>query len=418
MEYSIQNLSKTKIEIAFDVPKEEWMEDIKNAYAKSKHKYSLKGFRKGKVPFHIAMDNFKYEILYDALNMAVPKYYDEILKKEQENFEVVGEPDFDDKEVSEDGLKMVITTATRPDYKMGKYTGLDIPKFDTEIADSEIDEEVQKALDSRARLIEVDRPIKDGDTIVLDFSGSVDGVKFDGGTAEKQNLTIGSGQFIPGFEEQLVGLNKGDEKDIKVKFPEEYQEDLAGKDAVFAIKIHEIKEKELPKLDDDFVKDISEELNTVAEWKESIKKTLAEKKEKQVDNDFANKIMEKILETTEMELPECMIDEAVDYKVQQLEKNLASYYNIKLEDYMKYSGKTIEDFRNEKREEAIRDVKYELIITDIIKAEKIEFTEEEFNTELDKIPEDQRTQEVFNYTINSLLTKKLFDFLKDKNNIV
>lgn len=418
MEYSIQNLSKTKIEIAFDVPKEEWMEDIKNAYAKSKHKYSIKGFRKGKVPFNIAMDNFQYEIFYDALNMAVPKYYDEILKKEKDNFEVVGEPDFDDKEVSEDGLKMVITTAIRPEYKMGKYVGLDIQKFDAEVKDAEIDEEVQKALDSRARLVEVDRPVKDGDTVILDFSGSVDGEKFEGGTAEKQTLTIGSGQFIPGFEEQLVGLNKGDEKDINVKFPKEYQEPLAGKDAVFAIKIHEIKEKELPKLDDEFVKDISEELNTVAEWKESIKKTLAEKKEQQSENDFANKIMEEILKTTEMELPDCMIEEAIDYKLQQLERNLASYYNIKLEDYMKHTGASIEDFRKEKREEAIRDVKYELVITDIIKAEKIEFTEEEFTVELDKVPEEQRTQEVFNYTINTLLTKKLFAFLKEKNNIV
>jgi trigger factor len=417
MEYSIQHLSKTKIEIAFDVPKDEWMNDIKESYAKNKHKYAIKGFRKGKVPFNIAFDSFKYDVLYDALNMAVPKYYNQILKDEKDNFEVVGEPDFDDKEVSEDGLKMVITTAIRPDFTLGAYKGLDIEKFDTTVSDAEVEEEVNRILSSRARLVEVDRAVKDGDNVLLDFSGSVDGEKFEGGTAEKQNLVIGSGQFIPGFEEQIIGMQNGEEKDIKVTFPEDYSAPLAGKEAVFAIKIHEIKEKELPTLDDDFVKDISEDLNSVEEWKASIRKELEEKKAKHEENDFANKVMNKILENTEIELPECMIDEAIDYKIQQLERNLASYYGIKFEDYIKYTGKTVEDFRNEKREEAIRDVKYELIITEIIKQEKIEFTEEEFNAELDKIPEDQRTQESFNYTINSLLTQKLFNFLRENNNI-
>lgn len=417
MEYSVQNLSKTKVEIAFDVPKDEWMEDIKAAYTKNKHKYSIKGFRKGKVPFHIAMESFKYDIFYDALNMAVPKYYDDILKKEKDNFEVVGEPEFDDKEVSDEGLKMVVTTAIKPDFELGAYKGLDIEKFDTEVSDAEVEEEVNKTLTGRARLVDVDREVKSGDNVVIDFSGSVDGEKFEGGTAEKQSLIIGSGTFIPGFEDQLIGLKKGDEKDINVKFPEDYAENLAGKDAVFAIKLHEIKEKELPQLDDDFVKDISEDLNTVAEWKESIKKKLEETKKGQAENDFANKIMEKILADTKIEIPECMVEEALDYKIQQLERNLASYYGIKLEDYVKYTGKNIEDLREEKREEAVRDVNYELIITEIIKKENIEFTKEELNEELDKVPEEQRTQELFNYTINNLLTKKLFDFLKANNNI-
>lgn len=417
MEYSIQNLSKTKIEIAFDVPKEEWQQDIRNAYAKNKHKYAIKGFRKGKVPFSIAMENFKYEILYDTLNMAVPKYYNEILDKEKDNFEVVGEPNFDDKEVSEDGLKMVITTAIRPDFELGQYKGLDIEKFDTEVKDEEIEEEIKRTLDSRARFVDVDRPAKEGDSVIIDFSGSIDGEKFEGGTAEKQNLILGSGQFIPGFEEQIVGMKKGEEKDIKVKFPEDYAENLAGKEAVFAIKLHEIKEKEMPELDDDFVKDISEELNTVEEWKASIRKQLEEKKQRQAENDFANKIMETILKNTNIELPECMVEEALDFKVQQLERNLASFYGIKLDDYLKYSGKTVKDLREEKREEAERDVKYELIITEIIKKENIEFSKEEFEAELEKVPEEQRTQEMFNYTVNNLLTRKLFEFLKQNNNL-
>ncbi|MFW5780418.1 MAG: trigger factor, partial [Bacillota bacterium] len=266
--------------------------------------------------------------------------------------------------------------------------------------------------------VEVDRAVKDGDTVVLDFSGSVDGEKFEGGTAEKQTLIIGSNQFIPGFEEQLIGMKKGEEKDISVKFPEEYTENLAGKDAVFAVKIHEIKEKEMPKLDDEFVKDISEDLNTVDEWKASLKKQLEEKKEKEAENNFANKIMEKIAQSTQIEIPESMIEEAIDYKLQQLERNLSSYYGMKLEDYLKHTGQTIEDFKAQKKDEAQRDVKYELIISEIIKKEKIEFNKEEFNKELDKVPKEQRTQEMFNYTMNNLLIQKLFNFLKENNKIV
>ncbi len=173
----------------------------------------------------------------------------------------------------------------------------------------------------------------------------------------------------------------------------------------------------MPELDDDFVKDISEELNTVEEWKASIRKQLEEKKQRQAENDFANKIMETILKNTNIELPECMVEEALDFKVQQLERNLASFYGIKLDDYLKYSGKTVKDLREEKREEAERDVKYELIITEIIKKENIEFSKEEFEAELEKVPEEQRTQEMFNYTVNNLLTRKLFEFLKQNNNL-
>ena len=252
MKYSVQNISKTRVEIAFDVPKDEWMNDIKESYNKNKHKYQLKGFRKGKVPFHIAFDVYKSDILYNAVNYAVPKYYDQILEDEKDNFEVVGQPEFDDKEISEDALKMVVKTDIRPEFELGQYKDLEIEKYNTEVTDKEVEDEVKRKLELRARLVEVDRPVKDGDTVVLDFSGSVDGEKFEGGTAEKQTLVIGSKQFIPGFEDQLIGMKKGEEKDINVKFPEDYAENLAGKDAVFNVKIHEIKEKEVPKLDDEF----------------------------------------------------------------------------------------------------------------------------------------------------------------------
>ncbi len=416
MEYTVKNLSKTEVEIAFELTKEEWIDEIKNSYSKNKHKYGLKGFRKGKVPFAIAFESFKADIYNDALSFAIPKYMGEIVEKSE--LELVGEPDYEVETISDDSLKMVIKSAIKPEFELGQYKGLDIEKFDVEVTDAEIDAEIDKELNARARLIDVNRAVKDGDNVIIDFSGSVDGEKFEGGTAEKHNLTIGSGQFIPGFEEQIIGMTKEQEKDIEVTFPEDYAENLAGKKAVFAIKLHEIKEKSLPILDDEFIKDISDTLNTVDEYKDSIRKKLSDEKEKQKENDFANKIMERISANTEIELPNCMIEDSLDFKIQQLERNLASYYGIKLEDYVQYTGKTIAELRQEKTEEAIRDSKYELIITEIIKQEKIEFSKEEFEKEMSNIPEQQRSQEAVNYTINALLTKKLFDFLKENNNLI
>lgn len=418
MKYSVQNISKTRVEIAFDVPKDEWMNDIKESYNKNKHKYQLKGFRKGKVPFHIAFDVYKSDILYNAVNYAVPKYYDQILEDEKDNFEVVGQPEFDDKEISEDALKMVVKTDIRPEFELGQYKDLEIEKYNTEVTDKEVEDEVKRNLELRARLVEVDRPVKDGDTVVLDFSGNVDGEKFEGGTAEKQTLVIGSKQFIPGFEDQLIGMKKGEEKDINVKFPEDYAENLAGKDAVFNVKIHEIKEKEVPKLDDEFVKDITEDMENVEQWKNSLKQQLEERKNREAENDFANKIIEKIASNTQIEIPESMIEDTLNYKLQQLERNLSSFYGMKLEDYFKHTNQTVEDFKAQKRDEAIRDVKYEFIISEIIKKEKIEFSKEEFDAELEKAPKEQRTPEMFNYIMNSLLMQKLFDFLKENNKLV
>lgn len=416
MEYTVKKPSKTEVEISFEVPKGEWIEDIKNSYTKNKYKYALKGFRKGKVPFSMAFESFKVDIYNDALSYAVPKYIDEIVEKD--NLELIGEPDYDVEVINDDELKMTVKSAVKPEFELGQYKGLDIEKFDTEVSEEEINEEINKELTSRARLVDVERAVKDGDSVVIDFSGSVDGEKFEGGTAEKHSLVIGSKQFIPGFEEQLIGMTKGEEKDIEVTFPKDYAENLAGKKAVFAIKLHEVKEKELPKLDDEFVKDISDTLNNVDEYKESIKQKLYEGKERQAENDFANKVMESILGKTEIELPDCMIEESLNHKIQQLERNLASYYGIRLEDYVQYTGKSIEEIRQEKKEEAVRDVKYELIITEIIKQEKIEFSKEEFEEEIKKIPaEQQKSQEAVNYTINALLTKKLFDFLKENNNL-
>ncbi len=416
MEYSIQKLSKSKVEIAINVTKEEWAEDVKQAYEKNKYKYSLEGFRKGKVPMNVLINRFGKEFLYeDALDETLSKHYSEIIKND--NLEVVGDPDVDLKEVSEDGLKAVITVAVKPEFTLGQYKGLTFKKESTKVTAKEVQAVIDRELNNRARLVEkTEGEVVKGDTVVLDYSGSIDGVKFEGGTAEKQRLEIGSGAFIPGFEDQLIGMKAGESKDITVTFPKDYTEDLAGKEAVFAITVHEIHSKELPVLDDEFVKDIDDELNTVAEWKAQIKKELAPKKEENAEAKLENDMIDAIVKNTEIEIPECMIEEELDYRIQELEHSM-SQYGLKFEDYLKYTGTTIEDIKKEKREEAVKNIKSRLVIEAILKEEKIEVTPEELNAEFDKLDEKEKNPQYMSYLANKLVIDKLFAFLKDNNEI-
>lgn len=416
MEYSIQKLSKSKVEIAINVTKEEWAEDVKQAYEKNKYKYSLEGFRKGKVPMNVLINRFGKEFLYeDALDETLSKHYSEIIKND--NLEVVGDPDVDLKEVSEDGLKAVITVAVKPEFTLGQYKGLTFKKESTKVTAKEIQAVIDRELNNRARLVEkTEGEVVKGDTVVLDYSGSIDGVKFEGGTAEKQRLEIGSGAFIPGFEDQLIGMKAGESKDITVTFPKDYTEDLAGKEAVFAITVHEIHSKELPVLDDEFVKDIDDELNTVAEWKAQIKKELAPKKEENAEAKLENDMIDAIVKNTEIEIPECMIEEELDYRIQELEHSM-SQYGLKFEDYLKYTGTTVEDIKKEKREEAVKNIKSRLVIEAILKEEKIEVTPEELNAEFDKLDEKEKNPQYMSYLANKLVIDKLFAFLKDNNEI-
>lgn len=416
MEYSIQKLSKSKVEIAINVTKEEWAEDVKQAYEKNKYKYSLEGFRKGKVPMNVLINRFGKEFLYeDALDETLSKHYSEIIKND--NLEVVGDPDVDLKEVSEDGLKAIITVAVKPEFTLGQYKGLTFKKDSVKVTAKEVQAVIDRELNNRARLVEkTEGEVVKGDTVVLDYSGSIDGVKFEGGTAEKQRLEIGSGAFIPGFEDQLIGMKAGESKDITVTFPKDYTEDLAGKEAVFAITVHEIHSKELPVLDDEFVKDIDDELNTVAEWKARINKELAPKKEENAEAKLENDMIDAIVKNTEIEIPECMIEEELDYRIQELEHSM-SQYGLKFEDYLKYTGTTVEDIKKEKREEAVKNIKSRLVIEAILKEEKIEVTPEELNAEFDKLDEKEKNPQYMSYLANKLVIDKLFAFLKDNNEI-
>jgi trigger factor len=417
MEYSVQELSKSKIEIAINITKEEWNDSIKKAYEKTKFQYSIEGFRKGKVPMNVLIKRYGAEVFYeDALDIALSEHYNSIIEKDK--VEVIGRPDVDVKEVSEDGVKAVITTAIKPSFTLGQYKGLEIKKTKVRVTEAEIDAVMKKEQESRGRLVDKaeGEEVALGDVITLDYSGSVDGVKFDGGTANDQTLEIGSNTFIPGFETQLVGAKIGDSKDINVTFPKEYAKELAGKDAVFAVEIKAIKTKELPVIDDEFVKDISETLNTVEEWKKEIKATISDDKKKEAEAQLENTIMETIANNTELDVPECMVEEELEYRIQELERSMQNY-GLKFDDYLKYTNTTVEKIKEEKRDEALKNIKYRLVMEEIMKEEKITVTPEELNAEIDKLPEERKNSQEMSYIANKMIVDKLFDFLKSNNEI-
>lgn len=417
MEYTIQKLSTNKLEISISVEGEEWNNDVKAAYEKNKYQYAFKGFRKGKVPFHIAKEQYAGSIIEDGFNYSASKNFEEIIKKE--NIDMVGDPDLHINTCDDECIKFTVAIYTKPEFTLGQYKGLDIEKFNTEVTDEDVQKAIDFELKKRERTIDVDRAVKDGDTVIIDYSGSVDGVKFDGGTAEAQTLVIGSNTFIPGFEPQLVGMNVGDEKVITVKFPDDYNaEELKGKEAQFAIKLHNVQEKQIPELNDDFVKEVDEVLNTVDEYKEKLKKLIGERKEKQAEGDFFNKIFDKILENTPIDLPDCMIEDFLKGNLEDMAQELKQMYNLSLDDYFKYIGKTVDDYKAEQRGGAIRQLKLELVMGELIKTEKIEPSEEEFKAEMAKIPEGEMSQQRYNQMINELMLSKLIAFLKENNNLI
>lgn len=417
MEYSIQELSKAKIEIALSVSKEEWAQAVNKAYEKTKHQFAVEGFRKGKVPMNIIVKRYGIEIFYeDALDIALNEHYGKII--ENDKLDVIGRPDVDIKEVSEDGMKAVITTAIRPRFTLGQYKGLSFIKPEINVTSEEIESVMKREQEARGRLVDKAEgaQVTTGDIITLDYSGSVDGVKFEGGTAEDQTLEIGSNTFIPGFESQLVGMKVGETKNIDVTFPTEYTPELAGKAAVFEVSVKAIKNKELPAIDDEFVKDISDKLNTVDEWRKEIETTIADSKAKNAEYELENSMMDAIANNTEIEIPECMVEEELDYRIEELARSMQGY-GIKFDDYLKYTNTTVEQLKNEKKEEAYKNIKYRLVMEEIMKQENITVTPDELNVEFDKLPEAQRNSQQMSYLANKLIVDKLFDFLKNNNEI-
>ncbi len=425
MKYTVKQKAENQKEIKITLTAAEWEAENEKAYQANKGKYSLQGFRKGHVPRKVLENVYGAGVFFEeAFNEAFPKYYGEVLDKEKDLFPV-DRPDIDIDKIDEKGIVFSTVVTTKPEVTVTEYKGMKHPKIEYNVTDADIEEEIKKAQERASRLVPVeDRPAEDGDTVLIDYSGSVDGVQFEGGTAEKQTLVLGSHSFIPGFEEGVVGMKTGEEKDLNVKFPEDYHaENLKGKDAVFHVKLHEIKKKEVPEFNDEFVKDVSE-FDTVDAYRADIKKRLEEQNARRATQEMENALVDLILEKTPVNIPDCMIQSQIDNMVQEFEYRLM-YQGLKLDDYLKYTGMKLEDLRKSYEDQAKKSVKTRLIFEAIIKQEKIEATEEDKQKKFAEMAEAAKKEvEEFKkslperqleYIENEIIIDKLFALLNEWN---
>ncbi len=412
-----ENANEVKLEITIEA--EKFDEAMKKVYFKSAKYFNIPGFRKGKAPMNIVEKYYGKEIFYeDAFNEVVPEEFEQALK--DNNIEAVSRPDIDIKQIGK-GQDLIFTAVvqTKPEAELGKYKGIEIKKIEYNVTDHDIEHELGHMQEKNSRLVSIDdRPVENGDITVIDFEGSVDGVPFDGGKAEGHELEIGSGAFIPGFEDQIIGMKIDEEKDINVKFPEEYfSKDLAGKDAVFKVKLHEIKKKELPELDDEFAKDVSE-FDTLKELKDSIKEKLETQNNERAKYETQDAVIKAVSENTKLDIPSGMIELEIDNMLKDIETRL-SYQGLKLEQYFKMMGKTEEEVRKEYEPQAIEGIKSRLTLEAIIKKEKIEATDEEIDAKIKEMAENYGKKEeeikdnenIRNYIKQGIESEKAIDFL-------
>ena len=429
MKYT-QNKDKNTLTITFKATAEEWADFEKRAYDQNKGKYNVPGFRKGHAPKHVLEQRYGKGLFHeDALYLCAQEYYTEFLDKNK-GVEPVARPSLDEKafNIDDKGVTFAVVVTVRPEITLGQYKGLTIKKTEPQkVKAADVDAEISKVRERNARYIEVtDRPVQDGDQVNLDYSGKTDGVAFDGGTAEGQTLTIGSHTFIEGFEEQLVGMNIGETRDINVTFPEEYHaEELKGKPAVFTVKINGITVKELPELDDEFAKDVSE-FDTLKDYKADIKKNITERYNKDAEREDESKLIETVVGNTKFDIPDEMIEEQIDQFVEDFKYQL-SYQGLNIESYFKYTDKTMADLRNEYRDRAEKSVRTRLVFEEIVKAEKIKANKKDVEAKIKEYAErigstyedfSKQLQESDRYYFeNQVITDSLLALLKKENTI-
>lgn len=372
-------------EIEVTVDAQTFADACKSAYMKQRKSIQIPGFRKGKATQGMVEKVYGEGAFYEeALEILYPNAVQSAI--DEAELKVVGQPfDLDVPVMSKaEGVEMKMKVTTYPEVKLGEYKGLEAKMLDTEATDDDVAEELKNMQDRNSRLVTVeDRAAEMGDTAEIDFEGFVDGVAFEGGKGENYPLELGSGSFIPGFEEQVVGHKSEEEFDVNVTFPEEYAEELAGKDAVFKCKIHEIKSKELPELDDDFAKDVSE-FDTLDELKADLKKQIGERKTASANTDFENQLLEQVCDNMEVEIPECMFDQKCDEMIQDYAYRL-QMQGIDLNTHLGYLGQTQEQFKAQFMDGAKQQVKTQIALDAIVEAEKLEATEDEINAEIDKL---------------------------------
>lgn len=381
------NVEINKYQLQLEVTPEEFNKTVDAVYKSESKKLNIPGFRKGKAPRAFVEKYYGEEVFYEA---AVDRLYRSIVMEaiDQSKLEVVSVADFKVDEIGKDkGIQCTLTVVTKPEASIEGYKGIEVTREPVVVTDGDIDNEIQRVRERNSRVITVEgRAAQDGDIAVIDFDGYVDGKQFDGGKAENYELTLGAGQFIPGFEEQIVGHNTGEDFDVNVKFPEDYHaEELKGKDAVFKIRLHELKAKELPEVDDEFVKDVSE-FDTLEEYKKDIEKTLLDRREKAADADVENQLIDAIIEKVQAEIPDEMVENEVDEIINAFAQRLQSQ-GLKLETYLQYTNMTTDDLRTQYKPQADRQVKVRLGLEKIAEMEGIEPSEEECETEMGRLAE-------------------------------
>ena len=385
MSVQVENLDKNMVKLTIEVPAEELEKAIEAAYKKQKNQISVPGFRKGKVPRVMIEKMYGVGVFYeDAANTLMQQNYPSAV--DESGVDIVSRPTVDVVQI-EKGKPFIFTAevAVKPEVTLGKYMGVTVTKIDTSVSEDEVNEALEQQRNNNARTISVtDRPVAVGDTAVIDFEGFVDGVAFEGGKGENHPLEIGSHTFIDTFEDQLVGKNAGDEVEVNVTFPEQYHAaDLAGKPATFKVKINEIKTKELPELDDEFAQDVSE-FDTLAEYKESLKKNLEEKKENEAKRTKEDEAVQKIIDKSKMDIPEAMIDTQCETMIEEFAQRIAQS-GLSMDQYLQFSGLTVDGLKEQVRPEALSRIQASLVLEQIAKDENIEVSDEDVNAEIEKM---------------------------------
>jgi trigger factor len=385
MSVQVEKLEHNMAKLTIEVSAEDLEKALEAAYQREKNKISVPGFRKGKVPRAMVEKMYGAGIFYeDAANTLMQQNYPAAV--DESGIDIVSRPTVDIVQI-EKGKPFIFTAevAVRPEVTLGKYTGVTVTKVDTDVTDEEVDAALEKERNNNARTVTVtDRPVAEGDTAVIDFEGFVDGVAFEGGKGENHSLEIGSHSFIDNFEEQLIGKNAGDDVDVNVTFPEQYQAaELAGKPALFKVKIHEIKTKELPELNDEFASDVSE-FDTLAEYKEDLKKHLVEQKENEAKKTKEDEAIQKIIEKSKMDIPEAMIDSQCENMIEEFSQRIAQS-GLTMEQYMQFSGLTMDQLKEQVRPEALTRIQSSLVLEQIAKDENIEISDEEVDAEVEKM---------------------------------
>lgn len=422
---NVEKLENNVVSFEFVVTADQFEDAIQKAYKKNVGKITIQGFRKGKAPRAIIERYYGKEVFYeDAINIALPDAYDKAV--EENNLYPVDRPEVDVKGEIKAGSDIVFTAkvTVKPEFELGEYKGVEVEGAHYAVADDDVDAEIEKLRERNSRLVPVeDRPVQADDIANIDYEGFVDGVAFEGGKGEGFDLTIGSGQFIPGFEDQLIGKNAGEEFEINVKFPEEYHaEELKGKDAVFKVKINSIKFKELPELDDEFVQDVSE-FETLDEFKKDTREKLTAANEEREKNENEHSVVDAVCANTQIDIPEAMINSQIDTMIRDMDMQLR-YQGITLEQYMQFTGQTMDAVREQYKPEAEKSVKTTLVLEKVADVENFEITDEDVENEYNRICEENgmKPEDVKKYiSVDSikerLKAQKAIEFLVNNANI-